>query len=331
MNGQSSRLIGKDILTRRISQPYLWQIIWKTCLVLYLVCLAFILDNHRIDDRISLDPQIFAESQNSHSFRQSTPFTPLEPTQTYSPPRPIISQLAVGGSFDSMLSVLPIRLFLPALLTHGSPPFDTAQSFTYQGIDFQDGSPRILIEIAPASRQVNAGKPIRISFLPGYQCQFGDKHACVFSYRTSSQANVIFLTIHSGVGGEGQKFRHAIEGTGINQAGLTLNRVLSNLEALEGASVILRQGEQVVQGLNIFGLSRISPKKIHTYFDLPVEQALDYAASFDETLLPTALANQPLIVLETCGWKMPGEPWAKDVTATTGSIYLGVLAPSSTP
>jgi hypothetical protein len=307
----------------------IWQLAWKIFLSLYLVCLALILNIHQVGDTTTSEaPQISSESGNSYSFRQSTPFTPLKPTQTYAPPRPVTGQLVSGGSFDALLSGLPIRLFLPALLTHTASIVDQIQSFTYEEIEFQAGSSRIILEITPPTRQVNGGKPIRVSFLPGDQCKFGDKHACVFSYRTNNQANVIFITIHSGVGGEGQKLRHAIEGTGINQAGLKLSRVLDNLEALEGASVSLIQGEIAVDGLMIYGLSRIPPKKIHEYFSLPVDQAIDYAASFDETLLPAKLTGQPLIVLETCGWKMPGESWAKDVTATTGSIYLGVIAPA---
>ncbi len=267
-----------------------------------------------------------AQMTASYSFRQSTPFSPLEPTLTYSPPRPVTGSLSAVGSGEAPFAILPVQLFLPAILTHSPSLTEPSQSFVYGGIDFKDGSSRILIEITPPSRQVNSGKPIRVSFLPGDQCQFGDKHACVFSYQAAANANVIFLTIHSGVGGEGQKLRHAIEGTGINQAGFKLSRVLSNLEALEGAAVSIHQDGQSIDGLQIHGLNRIPPKKIHEYFDLPVEQALAYAASFDETLLPAILADQPLIILETCGWKMPGEPWAKDVTATTGSIYLGVIA-----
>ncbi len=330
MNGLISRVFGKDILEGWSGQPFHWCIAWKICLAIYLVSLAAILHHHQVGDRrTTVNSLNSSRPENSLTFRQSTPFTPLKPTQTYNPPRPINGQVSSLVSNDAVLLGFPIRLFLPALLTHGASEIDRVQSYAYQGINFQDGSERILIEIRPPSRQVNGGKPIRVSFLPGYQCQFGDKHACVFSYHSNAQANIIFLTIHSGVGGEGQKLRHAIEGTGINQAGLKLSQVLDNLEALEGATVSIQQGGQAVDGLRITGLSRIPPKKMHEYFSLPVEQALDYAATFDETLFPAVLADQPIIVLETCGWKMPGETWAKDVTATTGSIYLGVIAPIS--
>jgi hypothetical protein len=306
-----------------------WRLAWKCGLVLYLVALALTLNVSRLSD-----PSV-SQSQGlpspSYTFRESTSFLPQKPTPTDQPTRPVVRSAGSAGSADTVLAALQIKVFLPALLTHTIPLFDSSQSFSYEGINFQDGSSRVLIEITPPSKKVNGGKPIRISFLPGDQCEFGDKHACVFSYRSSAQANIIFLTIHSGVGGEGQKLRHAIEGTGINQAGLNLRRVLENLEALEGAAVSLHQSELSVSGLQVHALSRIPPKKIHPYFNLPVEQALDYAASLDETLLPAVLAAQPLIVLETCGWKMPGEPWAKDVTDTTGSIYLGIIAPASTP
>jgi len=282
-----------------------------------------------LTDWVAIDNQALSGTGVSFSFRQSTPFSPLKPTQPISPNRPITGQNRPGTYNEGLLPGLPIKLFLPTLFTPGVTALNSHPVFTFQGIDFQKGSERIIIEIMPQTRQVNSGKPIRISFLPGDHCLFGDKHACVFSYRTIGQAKVIFLTIHSGVGGEGQKLRHAIEGTGIDQAGLQLNRVLDNLQALEGATVSIQQGQQAVTGLSIYGLTRIPPKKIHEYFRLPLEQVLDYAASFDETLIPPNLNDQPLIVLETCGWKMPGEPWAKDVTSTTGSIYLGVIAPAS--
>ena len=33
----------------------------------------------------------------------------------------------------------------------------------------------------------------------------------------------------------------------------------------------------------------------------------------------------PLLVFETCGWKVTGEAWARGTTSTTASIYLGVI------
>ena len=35
--------------------------------------------------------------------------------------------------------------------------------------------------------------------------------------------------------------------------------------------------------------------------------------------------TRPMLVFETCGWKMAEERWYPGTSATTGSIYVGVI------
>ncbi len=194
----------------------------------------------------------------------------------------------------------------------------------YHGIDL-DSRQRVEIIIKPPNRQVNRGKPIKISFVPGRRCEFGDHKGCVYAYKPSYTGNVIIVTIHSGVGGEGQRLRGALEGTGINRAGLSLKQVQNNLQALNGAEVTIRQGEQVVEGLQIGGLARIPARALKRYFRANLSEILGIAADIDDGLAYWVGAPEPILVLETCGWKMPGEPGSADVSDTTGSVYLSII------
>jgi hypothetical protein len=218
----------------------------------------------------------------------STPFQPRQPTATFSPVTP-------------------------------QPPAG------FYGLDLDDPSHRVRILIFPPNKQVNRGKPILISFIPGQICNFGDNRACVNVYQADSGAQVTFITIHSGVGGEGQAFRHAVEGTGLNSAGLPLKEVRANLKALDGAEVVILQGKRRVEGFILATAARIPPRFMRAYFEEPIQETLLFASAIDQSLLGLALSDLPLLVIETCGWKMPGEPWARGVTSTTASIYLGVI------
>ena len=61
------------------------------------------------------------------------------------------------------------------------------------------------------------------------------------------------------------------------------------------------------------------------HFDTPLKDALGMAALENSSLREYVDPDQIQIVFETCGWKMSGEPWAAGVSATTASIYLGVI------
>jgi hypothetical protein len=204
------------------------------------------------------------------------------------------------------------------------PPLNPP-SLDFYRIDFANQRKRVSIQIHPTSTQVNLGRPIAISFYPGNTCIFGDQHACINVFRTTGMQQVIFITVHSGVGGEGQAFRHAVEGSGLNQAAFTRKQVQADLKTLQGASVKISQGKKTVEGFELVALTRIPAQYVDAYFALPVEEALELAESLDPAFAAQIHPSLPLAVFETCGWKMPGEPWAPGVTATTGSVYLGAI------
>ncbi len=178
--------------------------------------------------------------------------------------------------------------------------------------------------IDPPSKQVNRGKPITLSFVPANSCPFGNQTACVVAHANGVN-NMIFLTIHSGVGGQAQDFRDAVEGTGINRAGYSLAKVQKNMDALAGAEVAILQGKRQISGLTLVGMTRVPPQYVQAYLSMPVQEALDFATRLDAKLMAAIDPTRPMLVFETCGWKMPGEPWYPGISSTTGSIYLGVI------
>lgn len=230
----------------------------------------------------------------------STPFPPLQP------------------------DVMEMHSFLPLLAQSKSAPVLLTASDFY-GIDFSPQGKEIRIQINPPDKRVNRGKPILIVFVPGRECVFGDHHACINTYRTMQNRNNIFVTVHSGVGGEAQAYRHALEGTGKDQAGLRLRQVKANLAALTGSEVTITQGKNVLNGLTLAGTARIPPTYLKEYFDLPIQDILAFAGGLNPAIDPLLDSDQPQIIFETCGWRMPGEPWANGITPTSASIYLGVI------
>ena len=172
---------------------------------------------------------------------------------------------------------------------------------------------------------MNGGKAIKISFLPGKRCVFGDQRACVFNYLTSEGGNVIFISVHSGVGGEAQGLRNALEGTWIDQAAFSLRQVRAAMKGLMGAKAKIQQGARELDELSLVGVARVPADQIEAYFDSPIEASLRQAETSNPGFMEAIDPDQAMIVIETCGWKMAGEPWAAGVTSTTGSVYLAVL------
>jgi len=197
-------------------------------------------------------------------------------------------------------------------------------SYTYFGIDFSNQSARVSLHISPPDKKINRGKTIKLSFLPGNTCYFGDQKACVSAHNNGLN-NTVFLTIHSGVGGEGQEFRHALEGTGLNRAGYSLNKVQKNMAALADAQVAIVQNGKPTSGFTLVGVTRVPPQHVQQYLDLPVQEALIFAAQLDASLMTAIDPTRPMLVFETCGWKMSEEGWYPGISATTGSIYVGVI------
>jgi hypothetical protein len=213
--------------------------------------------------------------------------------------------------------------FLP-LLTQSNAAVHLPPSDFY-GIDFSPQGKEISIQINPPDKRVNQGKPILIAFIPGHECVFGDHHACINTYQTAPTQSNIFMTVHSGVGGEAQAYRHALEGTGKDQAGFRLRQVKATLNALTGSEVTITQGETVLRGLTLAGTARIPPTRLEEYYDTPIQDILAFAGRLNPALVPLLHPDQPQIIFETCGWRMPGEPWVKGITPTSASIYLGVI------
>lgn len=221
--------------------------------------------------------------------------------------------LAAGGP--------PYRLHLPA-----TPSQEVTGEMQYKGLDFSKHGQQVKIKIASPKKRINGGKPIVIKFYPGEDCSFGEQRACIQAYRTPGGQNVIFITVHSGLGAEAEAFRNAVEGTGFGQAGLSLEKTLARLGDLKGASVTIVQGDVVVNGLRMAGLGRVPAKGVGNYFSSPVTRSLEIAAGYSESLAWAVDPAMPLIVFETCGWRMRGESAAKNLENTSASVYLGIIA-----
>jgi hypothetical protein len=267
---------------------------------------------------------------DGRSFLTKTPFTPLIPTITpFRPAQIEYSQYAQAPIQPTAApTVLPTVLAMPVGKIRLAPQVSSVSSFedgNFFGIDFVDRRNRITIKIIPSSKRVNGGKPITISFIPGKKCQFGNKRACVSLIYTPADGPVTFLSIHSGVGGEAQPFRSAIEGVGLDQASFSLKQVQANLNALSGSEVVINQGEQSITGLKIAAITRIPAKSLNRYMDADLNSSLEFAASLDDEFEQVLQTNQPQVVFETCGWKMPGEPMSGGVSSTSASIYLTVI------
>jgi len=195
----------------------------------------------------------------------------------------------------------------------------------FYGINFSPGAETIRIHITSEYQRRNNGEPVVIEFTPGISCQFGDGTACTSAHPGALDGHTIFITIHSGIGGEGQAFRNSIEGTGFDRARLSLEEITGNLQSLQGAQVTIFQANRVLVGLTLSATSRIPATAVREYFELPVPGALGLAGELDQTMLSYLHPEQPQIIFETCGWVVPGESGAKEVSPTSGSVYLGVI------
>lgn len=229
----------------------------------------------------------------------------------------LLSWIKLNPLLSSLLTSRP-KDTPPALVIDASSAEHTAPSSFY-GIDFSSAEP-VTLEITPPGK-----KPLRIQVRPGYPCAYEDHTACVSAYTTKAGGSIIFLTIHSGVGGEADNFRHAVEGTWINRAAFRLDQIQDRLDALQGAEVTLRQGETALTGLQMAAAARIPPDHLADYFAAPVRQAARTAAKIAPALAPYTNPRQPTIIFETCGWRTRQEEPSPAASDTTGSIYLGVI------
>lgn len=192
-------------------------------------------------------------------------------------------------------------------------------------INFNQGSQQIVVKVFPNSKRINNGNPVVIKFFPSDSCEFGDKRACVYELQFDNNLSVKWISIHSGIGGEAQAFRNAVEGTSIDQAGYSLNQINQNIATISGAPVEIHQGEAIVGNLELMALVRIPSNQVSNYLALPIEQAFNFAAQLDPTLLTALESDTELLVIETCGWKIPGEQTKRGLPNTSSSIYIGII------
>lgn len=248
---------------------------------------------------------------------QPTPFQPLAATALLPSPASLATQPPTAAPTTTPVFAAPPTRRAPSYVV-------VEPSLEFHGIDFASRK-KVTITIYPPNRKVNRGKPIRLSFIPAENCRFGTRKACAYAYKPTLDGNVIILTVHSGVGGQAQALRHALEGTGINRAGLSLEVVQRNLKSLSGAQVTIEQGDRQVKGVFVDGLVRIPARALERYFRVPLAKILNVAADIDGRAEPWVETSQPILVIETCGWKMSGEAGSQNVSDTTGSVYLTVI------
>jgi len=223
----------------------------------------------------------------------------------------------------AIATATPFLPFHPTLTPDVAQPAEL--NYQFHGIDFAPGAEEITLRFWPASETLNGGLPIKVRFLPGETCIFGDHYGCVSHFLSTADGEVIWISVHSGVGGEGQDLRNSLEGTGINSAGFSFNKTLLNLDELINASVTLQQGQMTVDLPTVIAAARVPATQVTEYLSLPYDQALSTAFANDLDSLERIQSGQTTLVIETCGWRMPGEPGNWLVTDTTASIYLGVI------
>jgi len=237
----------------------------------------------------------------------------LEPNQVEYPTDALIDQ-----SYD---------YFLP-LLTSNEPHSESVQQNNkiepfLSSIDFSPNGSPIRVNIKPKHDGIESDDIVTISFLPGNQCSYGDGRACVYTFNMPNQRKVTLISIHSGMGGEGEPFRDLVEGTGINQGFYAVDQAIKNAQAIIGSDVLIKQGEFAITGLALSAIARIPPAHVETYLSLPIELSLAYAV--DIGVLDPDNLDEDMFVFETCGWQLPGEEKNADYPNSTQSIYLGIV------
>lgn len=243
-----------------------------------------------------------------------TPFQSDHQTPTLTPFQPLIQTLTPSRG--------PQVEWIPALYNQVpvlQPAATPQPHFAHRLLDFPQE--KIRLRIFP-DQLVNGGKMIKMTFYPAPDCAFGSGRSCVSVHRNGQ---VILLTIHSGVGGEGEAFRLAVEGLSLDQAGFSIGRIQANLADMQNAPVQLNLGPDNLGDFELAALARIPPLDLQRFFDLPFDDALERVASQNEPLRSALDSGEPLLAFETCGWQMPGEAWGEGSTATSASIYLGFI------
>lgn len=220
-----------------------------------------------------------------------TPFQPVAPTQTPTP------------------TPLPTPTPFPS-------------TYTRFGIAFTDTSQTIQVVLSPLQGPVNEGRPIRVPIRPGWPCEWADHRSCISLHY---QGQVVLATIHSGVAGEGEALRNALEGTWLNAAALSLPRIQENLDSLQGADVDLEQGDSSSGTAHVLAAVRLPADQAADYFSLPVNEGLELAAQRSPEMAAALASEKPILIIETCGWSHPSEPLVPGTSPTSASVYLVVI------
>jgi hypothetical protein len=218
----------------------------------------------------------------------------------------------------------PTAAFSPHAFQEPTPT-PAAPPFLFHGLNFEPGQSRITLNIFPPDDRVNQGQAIRMSFLPGETCMFSDGYGCIHTFQNQAGGRIIFITLHSGVGGEAESFRHAVEGTSLGRAGFSLTKTLTNLNALIGAKASIVQSGLEDHTLALLWASRLPASLVEPYYGRPVREALTFAAQHDPSLEIIETTTKTLIVFETCGWRILEEEWPVGQPETSGAVYIGVI------
>jgi len=241
----------------------------------------------------------------------------VQPTATPTPFGPVQSTATAYERFSPSTPV-PVMPLHPAEAVEAETPAEAVIPF-WQDFDFSEAAAPMEIHLVDPGRLILDGKPVQMRFTPGTDCVFGSGKACVSLH---SDGRYLLLTIHSGISGEGQQLRHALEGTGIDTAGLSATEIDANLDALQGVIASLHQGITNLDYLSVLAAVRIPPDLIDEYYGLPFTMAVDWAAAEDDGLHQLIESGEPVIFIETCGWPVIGEAPADEGYPGTGSIYL---------
>lgn len=199
------------------------------------------------------------------------------------------------------------------LLTATAPAPDlTIES--WWGLNFSKESQPIDLTVS-----ASGSSPLVIRFRTGWPCEYANHRACASIYPTRG-VPILLVTVHSGLWGEAEPLRNYLEGMGLNRAALPLQQIRQNLLDLRGRPVTLEQGGVGGSWLRVKAAVRVPPDMLESYFAQPVPAALEQVSSLDVDFAG-ALAD-PLIIIETCGWRHPDEAWLPELSDTSASIYL---------
>jgi hypothetical protein len=197
--------------------------------------------------------------------------------------------------------------------------------YWFYGFDLSDTSQTVRLSIMQRNASLNFGHALELAFRPGWPCEFGDQRACLSLH---GGGRWLLATVHSGIGGEAEALRRALEGTGLNQAAFSLETVQSLLDSLPGTPVYLWQGGDRAgerASLQVLAAVRIPAGKVEAYYRLPVDAALARAAEDNPSLAQALSSGQPLLIIETCGWRHPQDPRVPGLPDTSASVYLVVI------